>query len=728
MLADLAPSEQTGSYMGQDYERDPEEEARRQEAQRRARMEALVQRLWGKLRERQRLRQTIEQRWLRALRQYNGEYEPEIVRALTQQVFGSRAFIPFTRRVCNLIEARLFDLLFPTEERNFAVDTSPVPELSEAQANADRLPPDTPVGPDGHQIPARALSVAIRELRAQAKSKAAGMERQIADRFAECNYPLRARQAIHQGIVFGSGVLKGPMVLGRAKKSWAEDGMGGWALNWGEDLAPTVQFVNIWDFFPDMTARTLEQSESEFERHRMTRAELARLAKSGGMGYDKDAIRRVLLQPPGVPYDTGDAMREASGLSGAQDKRYEVWEYHGSLDSEDLAACGCDMPDDPLMAYEAIVWFCNGEVLKATINPMDTEERPYSVWNWQQDESCIFGFGIADELDHLQTGANSIFRAAMDNSGLTVKPIIVLNSKMLRPVDGTWELTPGKIFDLGDDAGASVKDAFAFYQIDSKVAELLNVFGMIKSLIDEIGGPMLGMQGSDAPSLLKTDMGKSIAYTAANVWMRRGVRNFDDQVTSQLVGRHVNWEMQYNDDPSIKGGDLRPIARGTSALLEAEGQVQKMQALQQASAELPISIKHKVEQLRAMARALRLDPADLLPDDEEVAQLVEAEKKAAQAGPPMDPSQVRLQIAQLEMQDHQAQRQHEAEILAEKGRQLDRQIAAKMQVDQDNQTLKSQTEVFKTVSAGAQAEQDAATKAQMFNTEMVAKLRTGSGI
>jgi hypothetical protein len=365
----------------------------------------------------------------------------------------------------------------------------------------------------------------------------------------------------------------------------------------------------------------------------------------------------------------------------------------------------------------------DGSVLKAIINPMDTQDRPYSVYCWEQDPSSIFGFGLSHEVKDLAEVSNSSYRAALDNLGLSVGPQIVVNSKVIRPHNGQWVIEPNKLWEM-TSANADARMAFSFYQIDSRLSELLGVFDRSKQMIDDIAGPVMAMQGQEAPSYLDTARGASIAHNAANIWMRRAVRNWDDDVTSGLVQRFVDWNMQYSEKAEIKG-DLLVIARGTSALLEAEGQSQKMSAFLQASSAVPMPFNRRINQLKAMARSMRLDSVDLLPDDAEVKQMAD---KIDNAPPPVDPAVERIKIRQAEIADSGAQRQHELAI--ENGRNNIRlaEIASREGITAEAARLKYGVEEMKVQGSLVDRREQRQHDAQSLNAELAAKMAAGSGV
>ena len=121
----------------------------------------------------------LEQRWLEDLRQFNGQYEPEAMKALEARKYGSRAFVPMTRRICNIVQARWTDLQLPTEDRSFVIQPSPQPDLVRALGLAKQLQPEQPVNVRGQTIPAKAVVNGVREMIEEAKLSASAMQRTI---------------------------------------------------------------------------------------------------------------------------------------------------------------------------------------------------------------------------------------------------------------------------------------------------------------------------------------------------------------------------------------------------------------------------------------------------------------------------------------------------------------------------------------------------------------------
>jgi hypothetical protein len=711
----------------------------RREAEARAvRVGALGRRLLTLAQGQVQQRQVIEERWYKDVRQFNGQYDPGMFG--DEGEYGSRVFVPLTRRLCGLVEARLFDMLFPSDERNFVIEPTPVPELDEALGLAGQLPPGTPMqSPEGPMLTAGAIHQSIGALMDEAKKRCDAMQREIDDQLAECSYPRHARDAIHDAVLYGTGVLKGPVPMFRTTKRWAQQagagGGGAYVMQLTRKPLPQASRVDLWNFFPDMSSTHIREAEFVFERHYLTRQEAAALQDMPDV--DTEALRRMLGAEPTTPTNNyRERLRAISGTSGAKDRRYEVWEYHGPIEAQDLIDCGCAVDEDPLKTYTGVVWFgSQGEVLKAALNPLDSNEHPYSVFTWQMDEASIFGFGMPYEVRDNQESANSAFRAMHDNMGLCVLPQVVVDDQAIEPVDGSWRMAPGKFW-RNKRPGSDARQGIQFIAIDTRLNELQAIFGMSKQLIEEVGTLPAFLQGSEAPNYMQSATGASIAYNAANLWVRRAVRNWDDDIVTPLVTRFFDWNMQYGEKDEIKG-DSRVRALGIAALVELEGQAQRLQAFMQTAQAMGLPPSNQMRLMREFARAFKLDPDRVLPTEQEIAGMQQAE---ARQGPgPQGPDAARLaqqreqaamqgelEKARLQLRRDEAMAQRE---LAQQRMALEAAGSAERQRQGQQEAQRRQAfEVQKTRALLADRQADRDNKAQMLNAEMQFAAQTGRGV
>ena len=76
-------------------------------------------------------RRELEDNWLDDLAQYNGKYSATENSRLKQSG-GSQLFANITRPKVNAAEARISDILFPTDDRNWDIRPTPVPDMQDS--------------------------------------------------------------------------------------------------------------------------------------------------------------------------------------------------------------------------------------------------------------------------------------------------------------------------------------------------------------------------------------------------------------------------------------------------------------------------------------------------------------------------------------------------------------------------------------------------------------------
>lgn len=708
--------------------------AEQQQAEdRRQRLSALGHRLAQQAQEQVQLRQNTEERWYQDVRQFNGQYDPGTF--AEEDAYGSRVFVPLTRRLVNLCEARLFDMLFPSDQRFFTTEPTPVPDMDQADQLADQLPADHPIQlPGGPQVQAGAVQGAIKVLIEEARTRNDAMQREIDDQLAECRFASTARDVIHDAVLLGTGILKGPVPMIKSSKRWSKDpATGAHVLMMERKPVPVAMRVDVWNYFPDMSSTTQADCEFAFERHFLTKRQVADLQNMPDV--DKDALREILGSGPGSPLNNyRERLRSINGASGATDKRYEIWEYNGPISAQDLMDCGCEIEDeDPLEQYTGIVWFCEGVVFKAALNPMDSGELPYRVFTWQKDESSIFGFGLPYEVRDQQVSANSSWRAMHDNMGLCVMPQVILDENSIEPVNGNYGLEPGKFW-RNKRPGSDARQGIQFVEINSRLGELQSIFAASKSLIEEVGTMPGFMQGADAPSKMQSATEASISWTAANLWVRRCIRNWDDDVTQPMITGFYDFNMQWSEKEEIKG-DSKVRALGIAALAELEGQAGRMQQLANAASAMGLPMSTQYAMLRELSRSLKLDPDRWLPTEQEIAKLKAQEAKQ----PKLDPEQEKIKITQQNNEmDHKAQMEALAvkreELVSRRQDMNDRMqleisdTAAKYDMTQKQAMAKYGFEAERIAGEMADRQASRDHKAQMLNAEMELKAQLGTGV
>jgi hypothetical protein len=633
-------------------------------------------------------RGVIDTQMVQDLRNYHGQYAPEEEKAL-KEAKRAHPFINLTRAKTNAAEAQLVDLLFPNDDKNWGIEPTPVPELATKMADESPAVIDGQQYQDGEGEVITNATLAARELEV-IKERCGKMEDEIEDQLVECQYNAMARMAIHDGCVTGTGILKGPVVIGKQDKSFTKQGEA-WVMALKDSVTPAVEVVRPWDFYPDMSASCIEEAEFVFERRHMSKAQLRDLVQR--RGFDQEQIKKVLQMTPQSTQHTSsymDDVRTMAGLSDTlNDTRYETWEYHGPINFQvllDLKAV--DLPEDPEKQAEylkemeneeviGMVFYCGGIVLGAKLHMMRYENYlPYRVWNWEPDDSSIFGFGLPRIVRDSQRVVNSTWRMILDNGGITAGPQIVYNQKYIYPANDDTTITPFKQWHLVKDVD-DIRKVFNAVEFNSHLPELQAIYQMARVMMDEVSGlPMInqGEQGQATPTL----GGMSMLMNAANAVRRRQVKAWDDDVTSPMIKDFYAWNMEYGSDEQIKG-DYLVDARGTSALLVRETQaVALTNYLQMAGSNpvfAPIIQLKAIQNLRQWVKLQGL-PADLVPTDGELEawQKQQAEQQGEQQ---QDPA---VMVEQLRAQQLQAKQEFDMQLFERKAQQDAQEAEANRQL------------------------------------------------
>lgn len=662
------------------------------------RLKEFVGQLEDEARRRVDRRHIVEQRWLDDLRQYHGVYDPDVQKRINDEQ-GSKVFIGLTATKTDAMEARLWDLLFPTDDRNWGIDPTPVPDLADAaeaalkkvddarrrgdvaQAEATRLQAagdmEGAVAAEGQmraaedeESAAQAAADQLQERVAEARRRCDLMQEEIDDQLVGCRYQSEARDVISDACKIGMGVIKGPVLNEKPAKRWRRGQEGQHALAPVADHAPGAHRVDPWSFFPDPDVRRVVDSERNLERHMMTASKLRRLAMRPDI--DKDAVREILREKPDMG-KTPAYMADLSDLTGQSDGQirdfYQVWEFTGPLDAEDMGFLaglyldgegGADDEMDPLLEHHARILFCQGRILSFALYPLDSGEPLYSAFTIRPDEHGPFGFGIPAIMRHPQKVLNGAYRMMMDNSGFSTAPQIVVNKDTVQPQDGNWTLTPRKIWIRNSSQSIPGNPPFETFDIPSHQPELAAIIELASLTIDEVTAMPRIAQGEQGTGVTKTAQGMALLMNSANVTFRRIVKNFDDDITTPLIRRFYDWNMQFSRKEEIKG-DYEVKARGSGVLLVREMQAQNLLMIAQTFGDHPTygPMLKNAELLRAIFRAHMIPAAEITKTDREYKKDLEEQAQQPDPAIALEMERIGLEKAKVELAREELQQKTE---------------------------------------------------------------------
>ena len=451
-----------------------------------------------------------------------------------------------------------------------------------------------------------------------AQEAARRMEKLIHDQIEESNGSSELRSALFECALFGTGIIKGPFNFNKTLNRWQEDEDGNRNYSPINVRVPRIEFVSIWDFFPDPNATNMDESEYIFHRHRLNRTQLRALGK---MPYfDKDQIRECLAMGPNyVEQDYEHELRDEDGSSDYGQGQYEVLEYWGVMDAEYAREVGMEIPDDvdDLDEVQVNAWISNGKLLRAVVNPFTPFRVPYQAFPYERNPYSFFGIGVAENMDDSQQIMNGHVRMAIDNLALSGSLVFDVDETAL--VGGqNMEVYPGKVFKRQAGVPGTAINGIKFPNTST---ENMMMFDKFRQLADEQTGIQSYSHGqTGVQSMTRTASGMSMLLGAASLNIKTVIKNLDDFLLKPLGESYFQWNMQFLESRLGVEGDLEVKATGTNSLMQKEVRSQRLTMFLQTVQNPAVAPFIKMNKLISeLAYSLDLDPDELMNDPEEAA-------------------------------------------------------------------------------------------------------------
>ena len=598
-----------------------------------------------------------ESRWLTAYHNYRGLYGKSIRFRESEK---SRVFVKITKTKVLAAFGQLVDVIFGGNKFPIGVSETKVPEGIEEHANfnpsLETSPPpqqmeepekeeqDSPfdvgyegddrvlkpgatygagkfevVRPEKELEMDEGLSPLPQALEVSPAQKAArNMEKLIHDQIEESKGSSELRSALFECSLFGTGIIKGPFNFNKTLNRWDENEEGERIFKPVDVRVPRIEFVSLWDFFPDPSATNMDEAEYIFHRHKFNRTQLRSLGK---MPYfDKDAIRQCLTMGPNyVEKDYEHELRDEDVSEEFGSGQFDVLEYWGVMDAEYAREVGMDIPEDvdDLDEVQINAWICNGQLLRSVVNPFTPFRVPYQAFPYERNPYSFFGIGVAENMDDSQQIMNGHARMAIDNLALSGSLVFDVDETAL--VGGqNMEIYPGKVFKRQAGVPGTAIHGLKFPNTSQ---ENMMMFDKFRQLADEQTGiPSYSHGQTGVQSMTRTASGMSMLLGAASLNIKTVIKNLDDFLLKPLGESYFQWNMQFLEKNLGTVGDLEIKATGTNSLMQKEVRSQRLTMFLQTVQNPAIAPFVKMNKLISeLAYSLDLDPDELLNDPEEAA-------------------------------------------------------------------------------------------------------------
>ena len=613
-------------------------------------------------------RQSHEERWLKAYKNFRGVYDSSTQYTSTEK---SKVFIKITKTKVLAAYGQIVDILFANKKFPINIESTPVPEgiaeFAHLRTPADELSEPFGYEGDGRELSPGALEASQPNLDvlgslgakfgedppivegpakigepqiSPAKSAALKMEKTIHDQLTDSNAVNVLRHAIFESSLLGTGIVKGPFNFGKTVHQWETTSEGKMYMPY-DKLVPRIEAVSIWDVYPDPSATHIDDCEYVIQRHKMNRSQLRNLMSMPM--FDPEAIREVIAG--GGNYQEKyfeDTIRDDENEPYTEHERYEVLEYWGILDATIAQQMNIEGADelDPLDQAQVNIWISGGQVLRACANPFTPTRMPYYAFPYELSPYQIWGVGVPENMEDAQMLMNGHVRMAIDNLALAGNLVFDVDETSLVPGQN-YDIFPGKVFRRQSGVTGTAVNGIKF---PSTAGENIQMYDKARQLADEETGIPSIMHGqTGVTGTGRTAAGLSMLLGSSGLSIKTVIKNIDDYLLKPMGEAFFQWNMQFNDSNPHIVGDLEIKPKGAASVMQKEVRSQRLTMLLQTVANPMLAPFIKIPNLlKELAISQDIDPDSLVNDVNEAqiyAEILKGLQNAQQPEGPEGPAQ-----------------------------------------------------------------------------------------
>lgn len=501
-------------------------------------------------------RRLKEFEWVKNLRQYKRQYDPDIL-AKIRQYQGSEVYPNYTRSKVKPTISKINSIFFPVTNRAWEISidkTQPVPQEILAEVNQEVMA----LQQQGQQVNKDTVKkIFQRKTSELAEIASDDIDVQLTDmKFEEMFNAVN-----YSTVVFGTGILKGIQTKAetRYEMSFSDEGA---IQNKKVIYKPYVEYVPIWNIYPDYSTYDSDKLSFVFEMHKMSKKELLNLSKYEG--FDESAIKNFIKTHPDGNYQKPNWEYQLDGLSNEQGKKesiigtYQVLEYWGYVDGVFLNDETKYNPDD---SYMVNAWVLGDKIIYLDVTDIANPTSLYHFYYYEKDDSSIFGEGLASILRGTQLTICGASRMMIDNGTTVVGSQLEVNLDLLSPEQDVTAYHPRKIWYRQGRGAEAQYPAIRALSFDSHIQEYLQIIQAFKQFGDEESNlPALIWGSTENIPSRTTATGMNQLSNNTNLSIADIVRSFEKE-NLKLLTQLIKWNRDYNER-SQKAFALSYTAKG----------------------------------------------------------------------------------------------------------------------------------------------------------------------
>lgn len=592
-----------------------------------------------------RSKQSLDSRYLEALRAYNGEYDPSKLTEI-KKFGGSEVYSRITSVKCRGATAMLRDI-FVSSDQPWGVNPTPIPELPESVVqNIEQLiamevlsMQERGIAVDRNAIQQRRSQLEDAALRAaikKAKEEAQTSEQKLQDILVEGGFYNALQEFLIDLPIYPFAAIKGPVVQLSQEVRWEN----------GQPVSQAIpkmtwKRVSCFDLYIDPGVENIRDG-AVIERIKLSRTDLNNLI--GIPGYDEAAIREVLREFSRGYYDWLDELdSERNELEDKENPHFnrseliDTLEWHGPVQGQLLLDQGFskDQVPDADLDYWINAWLIGRHIIKAHIDPNPRKTAPYYISSFEPVPGSPYGHGVPEIINDIQAVANATLRSLVNNMSIASGPQVAIIDDRLHPATNADTLYPWKRWRFQSDPMGANTAPISFFQPSSNAQELLGVYARMTEIADEVSAiPRYATGSNMTKGAAGTASGLSMLMGNASKVLQSVAGNVDKNVLDPAI-KDLFDMMMLTDTEGYFRGDEDIQVRGVQLAMQKEtDRMRRLEFLQITANPLDAQIvgsEGRAALLRPIAADLGLPEESIVPTNEEIRARQQEAALAAQA-------------------------------------------------------------------------------------------------
>lgn len=534
----------------------------------------------------------IDDMLIKAMRAYNGQYEPAKLSEI-RKFGGSEVYCRLMTMKCRGATALLRNV-YMNMDRPWTLEPTADPVLPDSidakvknlimaevqSANAQGSTVDQSAIIEREKVLYEATKLNERR---KAEENAKEAQRKV-DEILELGCFYKALSEFLADLpTYKYAVIRGPTTRMHGSLQWKRDANGKAQMVKHESARFFWDRVSPWDVWFSAGATSITNTEV-FERQRLSVNDLYNLI--GLPGYNEEAIRSIInaYETRGFRewiqiFDYERAYME--GRNNVLDDSFiNAIEFNGYMLGKYLKEYGVTGITDDLKPYFITAWMVDKQIFKVMLNPSPRQRVPYYIASFDIQPGSLYGNGIPDMADDITDVLNATLRALVNNISIASGPQVSYNEELISPNQDD-SLYPWKRWRfISDPSNPNAKPIEFFSPTDNSQA-LTAVFDKFSTLLDDVSTIPRYLTGGGANSGAgRTASGLSMLINNANKTLQNVADNIDTNIFEPLLHELYDYIMLTDSTQMLRGDENIVVSGVRQAAKQEQDLTRQLEFLQ----------------------------------------------------------------------------------------------------------------------------------------------------